>query len=55
MAMELLIIILDPYMMHHFNANELLHAFIFHICDFNNAASVSRIKKVKGHRMITYW
>ena len=36
MAMELLIIILNPYMMHHFNANELLYAFIFHICDFDN-------------------
>ena len=29
MAMELLIIIIEPYMMRHFNANELLYGFIF--------------------------
>ena len=38
MAMELLINILDSYMMTHFNANEQLYAFEFPICDFDNHA-----------------
>ena len=38
MAMELLINILDSYMMPHFNANEQQYAFIFPICDFDNHA-----------------
>ena len=38
MAMELSIVILDAYIMRHFNANELLYTFIFYICDFNKHA-----------------
>ena len=34
--MKLSITILDPYMMPHFNAKELLYAFIFHNFEFNN-------------------
>ena len=33
---ELLIHILDSYMMPHFNANELLYALVFHICDLDS-------------------
>ena len=38
MAMELLINILESYMMPHFTAYELLYAFISHNCDFDNHA-----------------
>ena len=38
MTMELSINILRFYVMPHFDANELLYAFIFYICDFNNHA-----------------
>ena len=38
MAVDLLINILDSYMIPHFNANELLYAFVFHVCDFDNHA-----------------
>ena len=38
MAMELSIVILDAYIMHHFNANELLYTFVFYICDFDKHA-----------------
>jgi len=34
----ILIIILDPYMMHHFKANELLYECLFYIWDFDNHA-----------------
>ena len=36
--MELLTIILDSHMMYHFNTCELLYAFVFHTCDFDNYA-----------------
>ena len=49
MAMVLLINILYSYMMRHFNAKELLYAFIFHICDFDNDALYDMFVWI-GHR-----
>ena len=34
--MELTLIVLDPHVIPHFDANELLYAFVFHTCDFDN-------------------
>ena len=31
-------VILDPFIMHHFNANEFQYAFVLHICDLDNHA-----------------
>ena len=51
MAMGVSINVLHSYMMPHFDANEVLYVFVFHICDFNKHGWCgSCFEQVKGHQ-----